>query len=63
MVSRGARREVRTLNPYEANVFYVPTFSYALLNNGGIPHGMTRRVIRYLQVRENLVQCLAISLL
>lgn len=59
-----ARREVRTLNPYEANVFYVPGFTYGLLSNGGNPHEMTRRIIRYLQVRflyiiEPPCQCVA----
>ena len=46
--------DVRTLNPYEANLFYVPAFVYGLLSNGGVPHEWVRRVIRWLQAEYPL---------
>ena len=40
---------MRTLNPYEANLFYVPAFAYGYLSNGGVPHDFVRRVVRFLK--------------
>jgi hypothetical protein len=39
---------VRTLDPWRANLFYVPAFTYSVTSNGGPPHDYIRRVVRFL---------------
>jgi hypothetical protein len=39
---------VRTHDPWRANLFYVPAFTYAFTSNGGPPHDYVRRVVRFL---------------
>lgn len=42
-------KAVRTHDPYEANLFYVPAYEYAFSGNGDAPHPHVRRVIQFLK--------------
>ena len=44
-----ADSHVRTHDPWRANLFYIPAFTYAETSNGGPPHDYIRRVLRFIQ--------------
>ena len=40
---------VRTLDPFEANLFYIPAFNYGFSSNGGKPHENMRRGVAFIK--------------
>ena len=46
-----ADKAVRTLDPWEANLFYIPAFTYSVTSNLGWPHDHVRRVLRFIRAQ------------
>jgi hypothetical protein len=44
-----ADSHVRTHDPWKANLFYIPAFTYAVSSNGSPPHDYIRRVLRFIR--------------
>ena len=40
---------IRTHDPWKANLFYIPAFTYSVTSNGLPPHEYIRRVLRFIQ--------------